>query len=244
MPSMDDREVQVRRDLAACFRFIARFGWDELIYTHASARVPGHEGEYLTNRFGVMFREVTASSLIRVGFDGKVREPVDAPCNMGAAILHGAVHAARPDVGCIIHTHTVAGIAVSAQAQGLRPVSQMSIAVQPRLAYHSYEGPAIDMSERARFVESLGGKSAMILRNHGLLTVADTVANAFFEMYYLEKACQVQIAALGGGAQTVTPPSSVWGRFGQAPTLAAGRGAPAWLALLRWLDATEPGYQQ
>ncbi len=197
-------EWQVRVDLAAAYQLAAIYRWTDLIYTHFSARVPGSE-EFLINPYGLMFDEVTASNLVRIDERGKViDDPLDFGYNEAGFVIHGCVHAARPEINCVMHTHTRAGVAVSAMKCGLLPISQHAMRVQQQCTYHDYEGIALDMDERTRMAKDLGTRSkAMILRNHGLLTLGETVREAFELMYYLDCACQIQIDALSGGQDNV-----------------------------------------
>jgi ribulose-5-phosphate 4-epimerase/fuculose-1-phosphate aldolase len=197
-------EWQTRTDLAAAYQIAAIFKWTDLIYTHFSARVPGSE-DFLINPYGLMFDEITASNLVRIDEDGKVLDdPLELGYNEAGFVIHGCVHAARPEINCVIHTHTRAGVAVSAMKCGLLPISQHAMRVQQQCTYHDYEGIALDMDERTRMARDLGKTSrAMILRNHGLLTLGETVREAFELMYYLDCACQIQIDAMAGGAGNV-----------------------------------------
>ena len=197
-------EWQVRVDLAAAYQLAAIFKWTDLIYTHFSARVPGGE-DFLINPYGLMFDEITASNLVRIDEHGKViDDPLELGYNEAGFVIHGCVHAARPEINCVIHTHTRAGVAVSAMRCGLLPISQHAMRVQQQVTYHDYEGIALDMDERTRMAKDLGTKSkAMILRNHGLLALGETVREAFEMMYYLDCACQIQIDAMSGGLENV-----------------------------------------
>ncbi len=197
-------EWQMRVDLAAAYRLAAIYKWTDLIYTHFSARVPGSE-DFLINPYGLMFEEITASNLVRIDAHGKViDDPLDLGYNEAGFVIHGCVHAARPEINCVIHTHTRAGVAVSAMKCGLLPISQHAMRVQRQVTYHDYEGIALDMDERTRMARDLGAKSkAMILRNHGLLSLGTTVREAFELMYYLDCACQIQIDAQSGGLENV-----------------------------------------
>jgi len=197
-------EWQVRVDLAAAYQLAAIFKWTDLIYTHFSARVPGSE-DFLINPYGLMFEEITASNLVRIDEHGKViDDPLELGYNEAGFVIHGCVHAARPEINCVIHTHTRAGVAVSAMRCGLLPISQHAMRVQQQVTYHDYEGIALDMDERTRMAKDLGTKSkAMILRNHGLLALGETVREAFEMMYYLDCACQIQIDAMSGGLENV-----------------------------------------
>ena len=197
-------EWQLRVDLAAAYQLAAIFKWTDLIYTHFSARVPGGE-DFLINPYGLMFDEITASNLVRIDEHGKViDDPLELGYNEAGFVIHGCVHAARPEINCVIHTHTRAGVAVSAMKCGLLPISQHAMRVQRQCTYHDYEGIALDMDERTRMAKDLGGKSkAMILRNHGLLSLGETVREAFELMYFLDCACQIQIDAMAGGLENV-----------------------------------------
>lgn len=235
---MSNAEAATRHDLAACYRFAAGQGWGDLVYTHISARIPGTE-DILINRFGEMFHEVTASSLIRMPIDGGA-----SGVNPAGALIHTAVHAARPDAGCVMHTHTVAGVAVACQADGLLPISQYALAFYNRLAYHDYEGIALLEDEKPRLVRDLAMHKAMILRGHGLLTAGATVAEAFTLMYNLERACAVQIAAQSGGARLYRVPPEICELTAVQSYDFAGQstGLPEWQALLRDLAATNPDF--
>ena len=197
-------EWQVRVDLAAAYQLAAIFKWTDLIYTHFSARVPGSE-DFLINAYGLMFDEISASNLVKIDHHGKVLDdPMDLGYNEAGFVIHGCVHEARPEVNCVIHTHTRAGVAVSAMKCGLLPISQHAMMTQAQVTYHDYEGIALDLDERTRMARDLGGKSkAMILRNHGLLTMGESVREAFELMYYLDTACQIQVDACAGGLENV-----------------------------------------
>ena len=196
---VSEAEWRQRTDLAACYRLVALFGWDDLVFTHISARVPGPEHHFLINPYGLLFEEVTASSLVKVDMDG--RKVLDSPHDVNPAgfVIHSAVHAAREDAQCVLHVHTVNGTAVSAQRDGLLPLSQHSIFVVSSLAYHDYEGVALVDDEKPRLVADLGDKRFLMLRNHGLLTVGRTVAEAFVAMYLFETSCTIQVRAQAGG---------------------------------------------
>ena len=231
-------EWQMRTDLAAAYQLAALFKWTDLIYTHFSARVPGSE-DFLINAYGLMFDEITAANLVRIDPQGKViDDPLDLGYNEAGFVIHGCVHAARPEINCVIHTHTRAGVAVSAMKCGLLPISQHAMRVQQQCAYHDYEGIALNMDERARMATSVGKKSkVMILRNHGLLTLGETVREAFELMYYLDCACQIQVDALSGGADNVLLMSQ--GAADTATEQFERSGRPSthkdWPALLRLL---------
>ena len=192
---VSDEEWDLRVDLAACYRLIAMHGWDDLVFTHISARVPGDDEHFLINAYGLLFEEMTASSLIKIDLNGNKVLDSPYPVNEAGFVIHSAVHEARHDVGCVLHTHTRAGVAVSAQADGLLPLSQISLFPLTTLSYHDYEGVALNEAEKPRLVADLGSNNAMILRNHGLLTTGPTIADAFLMMYALETACQIQLLA-------------------------------------------------
>lgn len=238
-------EWKVRTDLAACYRAIAMYGWDDLVFTHVSARVPGPDDHFLINAYGMMFEEITASSLVKIDLRGN--KILDSPhaINPAGFVIHSAVHEARQDVGCVLHTHTRAGIAVSAQADGLLPISQTSLFPYATLAYHSYEGIALNDDEKPRLVADLGDSNAMILRNHGLLTTGTTIADAFLLMYVLETACQIQIMAQSSGGELIhVPPPIVEGIQAQAEQVTKGLGgALIWPGLLRKLDRRDATFR-
>jgi len=242
---VSDEEWQLRVDLAACYRAIAMHGWDDLVFTHVSARVPGPDDHFLINAYGMMFEEITASSLVKVDLNGE--KVLDSPyaINPAGFVIHSAVHEVRHDAACIVHTHTRAGVAVSAQADGLLPLSQTSLFPYVTLAYHDYEGVALNNDEKPRLVADLGEKHAMILRNHGLLTAGATVADAFLLMYMLETACQIQIMAQSSGGELVHVPAPiVEGISAQAEQVTKGLGgALIWPGLLRKLDRRDPSYR-
>ncbi len=232
-------EWRLRLDLAAAYQLAAQFKWTDWIFTHFSARLTGHD-EFLINPYGLMFDEVTASNLVKVDHGGKVLEdPLGLGYNEAGFVIHGCVHEARPEIGCVIHTHTRAGVAVSAMKCGLLPISQHSMRIQRTVTYHDYEGIALDMDERERMAKDLGGKSkAMILRNHGLLTLGETVREAFELMYYLDCACQIQIDALSGGMESVLQMSKSAGDTAHEQFNRPNRDSTAkdWPALRRLLD--------
>ncbi len=231
-------EWQTRVDLAAAYQLAALFKWTDLIYTHFSARVPGSE-DFLINAYGLMFDEITASNLVRIDEHGKViDDPLDFGYNEAGFVIHGCMHEARPEINCVIHTHTRAGVAVSAMKCGLLPISQHAMRVQQQCAYHDYEGIALDMDERARMARSLGGNSkVMILRNHGLLTLGETVREAFELMYYLDCACQIQVDAMAGGQDNVllmsrSAADTATEQFGRPERPSTHKDWPALLRLL------------
>jgi len=242
---VSEAEWDLRVNLAACYRLVAHFGWDDLIFTHISARVPGPEHHFLINPYGMLFDEITASSLVKVGLDGqKVMEsPYDV--NPAGFTIHSAVHAAREDAKCVLHTHSLNGVAVSAQKNGVLPVSQQSIFVLASLGYHAYEGVALRDDEKPRLVADLGDKSFLMLRNHGLLTVGETIADAFVLMYVFEAACMIQVRAQSGGGELVTiDPRIIAGAQAQAKQVTRGAGGSlAWPGLLRRLDRIDPSFR-
>jgi ribulose-5-phosphate 4-epimerase/fuculose-1-phosphate aldolase len=242
---VSDEEWQRRVNLAACYRVIAMYGWDDLVFTHISARVPGPEEHFLINPYGWLFEEITASSLVKVNLDGDIVLATDNVVNPAGFVIHSAVHAARHDVACVLHTHTKAGVAVSAQADGLLPISQVSLFPYAALAYHDYEGVALNDDEKPRLVADLGNSNALILRNHGLLTTGATIADAFLMMYVLETACQTQILAQSGGSELIqVSPAIVAGIQAQAEKVTRGLGgALVWPGLLRKLDRRDPSFR-
>jgi ribulose-5-phosphate 4-epimerase/fuculose-1-phosphate aldolase len=239
-------EWRLRVDLAACYRLVALYGWSDLVFTHISARVPGPEHHFLINPYGLMFDEITASSLIKVDQDCNKIIDSPYPVNPAGFVIHSAVHAAREDIQCVLHTHTRAGIAVSAQKNGVLPISQQSTFVLASLAYHDYEGVAFRDDEKPRLQADMGDANYLMLRNHGLLTVGKTIADAFLSMYVFETTCQIQIAAQSGGSElTQVNPKIVEG-VGQAMKVQTGGlgGAFVWPSLIRKLDRIDPGYKQ
>ena len=240
-----DAEWQQRVDLAACYRLVALFGWDDLIFTHISARLPGPKHHFLINPYGWMFDEITASSLIKVDLHGQKVEASPDEVNPAGFTIHSAIHAAREDAHCVLHVHSVNGVAVSAQHEGLLPLSQHAMFVTSSLGYHDYEGVALEADEKPRLVRDLGANRYLMLRNHGLLTVGRSVAEAFVAMYFFETACMIQVRAMSGGAplrriqQGIVDGAPVqWDKV----TRGAGGGL-AWPALLRKLDRVNPGYR-
>lgn len=242
---MSDDELRTRVDLAACYRLVAHFGLNELTYNHISARIPGPDETFLINPFGLMFEEVRASNLVKVDLEGNVlSDPEGLGINEAGFVIHGAVHAGRPDVLCVIHTHTPAGVAVSAQAAGLLPISQNAMLFYGQLGYHEYEGIAIDMDERQRLVRDLGTSNAMILRNHGLLTVGRSIAEAFNTMFFLENACRAQIGAMGGGGELTLPAEESRRKVAEIYRAHSfSSSARDWPALLRLADRLDPSYR-
>jgi ribulose-5-phosphate 4-epimerase/fuculose-1-phosphate aldolase len=236
-------ERQLRIDLAACYRLVALFGWDDIVFTHISVKLPGDSG-FLINPYGMLFDEITASSLVRVDEAGNKLSDSPYPVNPAGFVIHSAIHAARPDVVCVLHTHTPAGVAVSIQRNGLLPLSQQATVVLASLGYHDYEGIAVRNDEKQRLQRDLGNNTCLILRNHGLLTVGETVADAFLSMYLLQRACEIQLLAQGTGQQLIAVnPSILAGVKQNVVTVTKGLGgALAWPGLLRRLDRLNPGY--
>jgi len=237
-------EWQLRIDLAACYRLVAAYGWSDLVFTHISARVPGPEHHFLINPYGLLFEEITASSLVKV--DAGCRKVIDSPfpVNPAGFTIHSCIHAAREDVQCVLHTHTRAGVAVSAQKCGVLPISQQSTFVLASLAYHDYEGVALREDEKPRLVADLGDRNFLVLRNHGLLTVGRTIPDAFLSMYTFENACRIQLDAQAGGELIQVDPAILKGLGQVMKTVTAGQGANiAWPALLRKLDREDPSYK-
>lgn len=242
---VSSEEWKARVDLAAAYRLVAHYGWDDLIFTHLSARVPGPDHHFLINPYGMMFDEITASSLVKIDLDGN--KVLDSPyiVNPAGFTIHSAVHAAREDALCVMHLHTLHGIAVSTQKEGLLPISQQSLFALASLAYHGYEGLALNDEEKPRLVSDLGNKTYMILRNHGLLTVGRNAAEAFLAMYILESACRIQILAQAGGKDLLPIAGTILERAAsQLGAVTAGQGAQlAWPGLLRKLDRVDPSYK-
>ena len=248
IPSLEgkvsDEEWDLRVDLAAAYRIVADYAWDDLIFTHLSVRIPGPEHHFLLNPYNLMFEEVTASSLIKVDVNGNPVEPTPFITNPAGFTIHSAIHMAREDAHAVMHLHTPHGQAVSTQGQGLMPLTQAAMLVREDLAYHDYEGIAVDLDERERIVADLGSKNLMLLRNHGSLAVGETIGEAFIRLYTLERACQAQVMALSAGAEINNPPQG-------APEVAAQQGAVglklagkllAWPALKRKAYRLDPSF--
>lgn len=247
-PSLQDQvspeEWQLRVDLAACYRLVAAYGWSDLIFTHISARIPGPEHHFLINPYGLLFEEVTASNLIKIDQQGEKLSASPHSVNRAGFVIHSAVHAVREDAGCVLHTHTRAGVAVSAQSRGVLPISQQSTFVLASLGYHTYEGVALHDAETPRLQADLGQAKHLVLRNHGLLVVGSSIPEAFLLMYNFESTCQIQLAAQAGGALTEVDPrilDSV-GHAMRTQTNGLG-GAFAWPAMLRKLDRIDTSYR-
>ena len=249
IPSLEgkvsDEEWAIRVDLAAAYRMVAHFGWDDLIFTHLSARIPGPEHHFLLNPYNLMFEEVTASSLIKVDTSGNPVDPTPFITNPAGFTIHSAIHMAREDAQAVIHLHTPHGQAVSAHGDGLLPLTQTAMLIRDEVAYHDYEGVAVDLGERERIIADLGNKCAMLLRNHGTLAVGETVGEAFIRIYFLERACQAQILALSAGEGNLNNPpqgapevTAQQGKIG----LKLAAGALAWPALLRKAYRLDPGF--
>jgi ribulose-5-phosphate 4-epimerase/fuculose-1-phosphate aldolase len=243
---VSDIEWQTRVDLAAAYRLVALFKWDDLVFTHITARVPGADNEFLINPYGLMFDEITASSLVKIDTAGNKLDDTPFPVNPAGFVIHSAIHGARHDAQCVLHTHTLNGVAVSAQKQGVLPLSQQSIFVLSSLAYHDYEGVALRDDEKPRLVKDLGTKDFLMLRNHGLLTLGATIADAFVNMYLFETVCTIQVRAMSGGSELVhVDPRIIDGAQQQAKavTKGVGGGALTWPGLLRRLDRADASYR-
>jgi ribulose-5-phosphate 4-epimerase/fuculose-1-phosphate aldolase len=245
MMNASDEEQRLRVDLAACYRLVAHFHWDDLIFTHISARLPGPDHHFLINPYGMTFDEITASSLVKIDLGGNKIEPSPYEINPAGFTIHSAIHAARDDAKCVLHTHSLNGVAVSAQKDGVLPLSQQSIFVLASLGYHAYEGVALRDDEKPRLVADLGDKHFLMLRNHGLLTVGANIPDAFLFMYLFEAACMIQLRAQAGGNDLIpVNPEIISGAtaMAKAVTRAAGGGL-AWPGLLRKLDRRDPSFR-
>lgn len=238
-------EWQIRQDLAALYRLVAMYGWDDLVFTHITARVPGPEHHFLINPYGMLFESVTASSLIKVDLEGNKIIDTPYPFNPAGYTIHSAVHQIREDAKCVMHLHTRAGVAVSAQKQGLLPISQQASVALGSLAYHDYEGIALNPEEKARLQQDLGDKVAMILRNHGTLVAAPTIADAWLYMYILETACQIQIAAQAGGSELLMLDEAIirLNCENTAEATAGQGGQLAWVAMLDKVERRDPSFR-
>jgi len=243
---VSSEEWQTRVDLAACYRLVAQYGWDDLVFTHITAKIPGVENQFLINPYGMMFAEITASSLVKVDLGGnKLDIDNPFPVNPAGFTIHSAIHAARHDAKCVLHVHTPNGIAVSAQTNGVLPISQQSIFVLASLGYHGYEGVALNEDEKPRLVRDLGDKTFFMLRNHGLLTVGETIADAFQAMYIFETTCMIQVRAQAGGGELIRIPQPILdGAQAQAKAVTKGMGGNlAWPGLLRKLDRIDSSFR-
>lgn len=240
-PEMNEAEWQTRVDLAACYRLMALNGWDDFIATHISARVPGTH-DFLINRLGLTFDEITASNLVRIDLDGNVTDGSDAPVNRAGFTIHSAVHQVREDAGCVIHLHTFDGTAVSALEEGLLPLNQTAMLACGDIAFHEYEGVALDLDERGRLQADLGQSNLMLLRNHGTLAIGQTVGEAYVRMYTLERACTIQVRTLGMNRPLHQADASVIQRTGDMGRDATRYASVAWPAALRRAQRLCPGF--
>jgi ribulose-5-phosphate 4-epimerase/fuculose-1-phosphate aldolase len=244
-------EARLRRELAAVYRLVAHFKMTDLIFNHISVRLPGPDHRFLLNPFGLLYEEITASNLVIVGLDGELVTDGPWRVNRAGFVIHSAIHESREDAHCVLHTHTKAGCAVAAQEHGLLPLNQMSLEFYNRVAYHDYEGIAVNAEEKKRLVADLGDKPVMILRNHGLLTVGATPGQAFLRMFYLERACQIQVDAMAGGVPLVLPPPEVCehtarqfgGQDGDRDYTDDGQPSLVWQAMLRLVERIAPDYK-
>lgn len=238
-------EWQARVDLAAAYRLVAHYGWDDLVFTHISARVPGPEHHFLINPYGMMFDEITASNLVKVDLNGKIVLESPYYINPAGFTIHSAVHAAREDALCVMHLHTTAGIAISAQKTGLLPISQHSLFPLSSVGYHDYEGLALNEDEKPRLVADLGENTHLILRNHGLLTVGSSTGDAFLAMYNLQRSCEIQLLAQSGGSELISISKPIIeGIAAQAKVVTKGMGGGlVWPGLLRKLDRIDTSYR-
>ena len=242
---VSQEEWAARVDLAALYRLVALHGWDDAIFTHISMRVPGPEHHFLINPYGLYFEEITASSLVKVDLEGEIVMETPHAINPAGFTIHSAIHAAREDAMCVMHLHTDAGVGVSAQAEGLLPISQNALGVLPQLAFHDYEGIALNLDERERLVADLGSRHLMLLRNHGTLACGPTAAATWMSMFFLERACAQQVAALSGGRANVLLAPDAAVEEVRAQTRGMGPmfvGGLAWPGFLRKLDRKLPGY--
>jgi ribulose-5-phosphate 4-epimerase/fuculose-1-phosphate aldolase len=240
---MSEDERRLRIELAACYRLAQRHGWDELIYNHISARLPGPDHHFLINPFGLAFEEVTASNLVKVDLDGCIIGNSKFPINAAGFTIHSAIHAARPDARCVIHLHTEAGMALSMLEEGLLPLTQTAMFFQGRIAFHDYEGIALHLDERERLVRDLGDKPVMILRNHGTLVASETVGQAFVTMFLLEKAARAQLQAMACGSRLAQPSPKAVDITAQFAKSAGSAAEYAWQAMLRRLDREDTSYR-
>src|SRR5688572_27089532 len=243
---VSEAEWKARVDLAAAYRLVALFKWDDLVFTHISARVPGSDNEFLINPYGLMFEEITASSLVKIDTAGNKVDDTPFPVNPAGFTIHSAIHGARHDAQCVLHVHTLNGIAVSAQKAGVLPLSQQSIFVLSGLSYHDYEGLALRDDEKPRLVNDLGNNDFLMLRNHGLLTLGATIADAFLNMYLFETVCTIQVRAMAGGTELTHVDPRIIGTAKQQAmqvTKGVGGGALAWPGLLRRLDRADASYR-
>lgn len=239
-----ETEWALRVDLAAAYRLVAHFGWDEMIFTHLTVRVPGPDHHFLINPLGLFFEEITASSLVKIDLQGEKVMPSPYPVNPAGFVIHSALHDAREDAQCVLHVHTVAGTAVASQRDGLLPLTQDALTQWGDIAYHDYEGLALEDGEKERLVADMGDKGCMILRNHGLLTVGKTVGEAFLRLFFLQRACEMQIAAQSGGRPLILQDDAMGHRVHQQATYGFDKPAALnWAALLRKADRLDPTYK-
>ena len=239
-------EWQTRVDLAACYRLVALYGWADLVFTHITAKIPGADNQFLINPYGMLFDEITASSLVKIDLAGNKLDAANPfPINPAGFTIHSAIHAARHDAKCVLHVHTPNGVAVSAQKDGVLPISQQSIFVLASLAYHGYEGVALNDGEKPRLVRDLGDKTFFMLRNHGLLTVGESIPDTFLFMYIFESACMIQVRAMAGGGELTTIAQPILdGAMQQVKVVTKGLGGNlAWPGLLRKLDRMDSGFR-
>jgi|TARA_R110001583_G_scaffold42513_2_gene135238 ribulose-5-phosphate 4-epimerase/fuculose-1-phosphate aldolase len=241
---VSDAEWQLRVDLAAAYRLVAMFGWDDLVFTHITARIPGPEHHFLINPYGMMFEEITASSLVKIDLQGNKVADSPYPVNPAGFTIHSAIHQAREDAQCVMHTHSLNGVAVSAQREGVLPLSQQATLVLASLGYHDYEGIALNEEEKPRLVADLADNTFLMLRNHGLLTVGATPADAFLSMYIFEASCMIQVKALAGNRELIPIDPAIVDGVKEAAKIVTGGlfGGLAWPGLLRKLDRQNPGY--
>jgi ribulose-5-phosphate 4-epimerase/fuculose-1-phosphate aldolase len=253
LAGIDPREWELRVQLAAAYRIIDHLGWSELIWTHTTVRVPGREHHFLINPYGLRFDEIRASNLVKIDVNGNIVGDTEYEVNPAGFVIHSAIHMARADAKCIMHTHTVAGMAVAALEDGLLPISMYALGYFEQVAYHDFEGPSTDADERQRLAADLGDKNVLILRTHGLLTCGETVAQAFVRMYRLERACQIQLAAQATGARLIVPPRQVCEisaeRSDEFLSTEGGKGYsripnPEFSALVRLMDKKDPSYRE
>ncbi|HWX51211.1 MAG TPA: class II aldolase/adducin family protein [Roseomonas sp.] len=244
-PNHPPSERELREDLACAYRLLAHFGMTDLVYTHLSVRIPGEGHRFLVNPYGLLFEEITASSLVVVDAEGEPLQETSWPVNPAGFVIHSALHRAAPRAQCVMHTHTLAGMTVAAQAGGLLPLNQINMELHGRVAIHEYEGIAAEdnLSERERIVRDMGDRPCLILRNHGLLTTGRTVAEAFYWMYYLEQACRIQVAAQSTGAPLALPPPELAERVARQEPDSPVKGWLPWQALKRKMDREQPGYR-
>jgi ribulose-5-phosphate 4-epimerase/fuculose-1-phosphate aldolase len=249
---MDPKEWELRVHLAAAYRMIDHFGWSELIWTHTTVRVPGPEHRFLINPYGLRFDEVRASNLVKVDMDGNIIGDQDQEINPAGFVIHSAIHMARPDAQCVMHTHTVAGSAVASLQEGLLPIGMHALGYYDRVAYHDFEGPSLELDERRRLAANLGDKNILILRTHGLLTCGETIAQAFVRMFRLERACQIQLAAQSTGSKLIVPAKEICElTAARSDDFLAAEGSkgysrvpnPEFLAMMRLMDQNDPSYR-